>query len=134
MAIKRRLFALAGAVLVAVAVVTTAQPAGAYVEYISVKNLSDRCVWITLSHSNGIFGWSNQVGYDLQKNGVRTVFMNQQDVRARAEVRQNADCTGPIVFDNMVGHTNSTNAHQHITASVTGANGVYKINWTEMHD
>jgi len=113
--------------------VTAGASATKLLHTVTLTNKTTKCAWITMYQSTNLsMGWHiiSSAGSQPQwlRAGQTHVFVvNAEQVKARAEIKANDDCTGATIVDTYdkrtdIGWNNVPNLNAHIVPSSNGYN------------
>jgi hypothetical protein len=122
--------ALAAIVIALTIPASAPMPAGAYqaqhyFDKVYLTNYTGQCAWITVYVASAFTPWSivnsnetNRPQWLKPKESKGFAFYESAEVKVRAEVKQNPDCTGATTIDTYDIRKNPTSAHQALTAGL----------------
>lgn len=122
--------ALAAIVIAFAVPVGAPAPAGAYqaqhyFDKVFLTNHTDKCAWITVYTASAFTMWAivnsneqNRPQWLKPHESKGFYFYESAEVKVRAEVKQNPDCSGPTIIDTYDIRKNPTSAHQTLNAGL----------------
>ena len=119
------------AIALFVASIAIPQTAGAYIESTGITNKTDKSAWITVYYSSPASPWSIYPGTPHCLKAGESVgwgINKKSEIKIRAEVKANADCSGPNIADTYdVRKTGITSQPSHPTARLQLDGNAYHV-------
>jgi hypothetical protein len=131
----KRLFTFAALIAVAVSMACTT-PANAFTGGVTIKNETTKCAWITMYFASFYTPWD--IAHHLPDKSDAPRWLKpgetskwpmgaEREMKIRAEVKQNADCTGPTIADTYDIRKDGTDTYVQYQAVLMPNGGSYNL-------